>query len=351
MKIFNLMLGKGLGGIEQAALDYALALTRHAEGVRVVNVLHPDAAMHEKFAGQEVRSLPNIGWWDLLAVWRLSRLMKEEQPDVVICHGNRALLLASRAGGKRVPVVAVAHNYNLQHAKKAFAGFGITRDLTLKLAEKGIAAERCFHVPNMIGMASGVAPGKDFRKSGRLPVIGAMGRFVAKKGFDVFLKALAELELRGVAFEAVIGGSGEEEETLEKLCAQFGLEERVRFIGWVEEKQKFFHDIDIFCLPSLHEPFGIVLLEAMAHGLPIVSSLSEGPREIGTDGIDMRLVPVGDVKAMADALAEVIASPEKAARLSEAARGRAMEYAYPAGAARIRPALTEMRAQWLKKAI
>ncbi|MBN8530817.1 MAG: glycosyltransferase [Alphaproteobacteria bacterium] len=346
MNILNLMLGKGLGGIEQAALDVALALSRHAEGAKVVSVLDPQAAVRGKFAGLEVRSLPNLGWWDPIAAWKLASILKQEKPDAVICHGNRALLLAARAAKGRWPVVAVAHNYQLRHVHRAFAGFGITRDLVGKLAEEGIPKERCFHVPNMIALEGAPARGQ-MRQP---PVIGVMGRFVAKKGFDVFLRALAELAARGAAFEAVIGGDGEEAEALEKLCAQLGLEGRVRFIGWVEDKRVFFHDIDIFCLPSLHEPFGIVLLEAMAFGLPIVSTASEGPREIGTDGVDMRLVTVGDAQAMAEALEEMLRVPQKAVTLAEAAKARAAEYAYPAGAARIMGACAEIRAAWLKKA-
>src|SRR5262249_34491040 len=71
----------------------------------------------------------------------------------------------------------------------------------------------------------------------------------------------------------------------------------------------------IFCLPSHHEPFGIVLIEAMAQALPIVATDSEGPSEILHDGIDAILVPRGDAEVLAQALSDMIADSNRAVLL------------------------------------
>lgn len=349
MRILNLMLGKHLGGIEQAALDYALALTRHHPDTAVLTVLRPGARMAARFSqhGLDAAFLPHLSWWDPMGGWRLRQLCRKFKPDIVLCHGNRALKLAAWAlSGK--PVVAVAHNYQLKHAKKAYAAFGVSKDLTARLMAEGVRPDRCFHIPNLVTL-----PEEREGRHGRFrtpPVIGAMGRFVAKKGFDAYLHALALLKEKGVPFTALLGGGGEEDEALRALCAELGLEGRVTFTGWVQDKRDFFDRIDVFCLPSHHEPFGIVLLEAMSEGLPVVSTMSEGPREIGADGIDMRLVPVNDPAAMAKALADFLAEPSRAQALGAVARKRAQEYAYPAGAARIAAALEEICRQWRRRA-
>jgi glycosyltransferase involved in cell wall biosynthesis len=83
------------------------------------------------------------------------------------------------------------------------------------------------------------------------------------------------------------------------LCREHNLEDKVEFLGWVKDKESFYFNIDIFCLPSLHEPFGIVLLEAFKYCKPIVSSAAEGPKEIISDGVNGLLTPIGDYVALA----------------------------------------------------
>ena len=79
----------------------------------------------------------------------------------------------------------------------------------------------------------------------------------------------------------------------------------MRFLGWVEDKRAFFETLDLFCVPSREEPFGIVVLEGMAHGRAVVATAAAGPREIIRDGIDGLLVPPASPPALAAALAGV----------------------------------------------
>ena len=112
----------------------------------------------------------------------------------------------------------------------------------------------------------------------------------------------------------------------------------------------------MFCLPSNHEPFGIVLLEAMAQGMPIVATDSEGPSEILRDGVDGDVVPIGDAERLAHAVHRMIADPERAGRLGANRPGGvpAMSYDLPRVAARIdcavRGVVADVEAQWLRRA-
>src|SRR5207248_662901 len=98
-----------------------------------------------------------------------------------------------------------------------------------------------------------------------------VGRLVSDKGVDVLLEALARLG----DVSAVIAGDGPERHALEEQASTLGLGGRVRFSGWVSstEREKLFAGATVFVLPSLwEEPFGIVGLEALAAGLPVVAS-------------------------------------------------------------------------------
>ena len=302
------MLGRGLGGLEQALLDFNDALGQ--VGHEVHAVIHPDAAIRPALEARGAlwHALPHLGAWDVIAAARLRLLLRRYRPDVCIAHGNRAMTLLRRAGAD--PLIAVLPNYKMQ-CRGAAAVFYPTLDLKRYAANLGVAEACLHHIPSMVAVPS--APPR--RTWHRPPVIGAMGRCVAKKGFEVFVTALGRLRSQGTPFRAVIAGDGPERAALERLAAACGLQDVLRFPGWLHDKPAFFSGIDVFCLPSHHEPFGIVLIEAMAQALPIVATDSEGPSEIVHDGIDGALVPRGDAERLAEALGAMLADPERAAQL------------------------------------
>jgi glycosyltransferase involved in cell wall biosynthesis len=92
----------------------------------------------------------------------------------------------------------------------------------------------------------------------------------------------------------------------------------VRFLGWIEDKQTFFGALDLACVPSREEPFGIVVLEAMAHGRAMIATDVAGPREIISHGIDGLLVPRAEPPALAAALASLLDDPARRRALAAA---------------------------------
>jgi glycosyltransferase involved in cell wall biosynthesis len=332
--VLNVMLGRARGGLEQAALDYAEAMA--CAGIRALTVIAPKAWVEAPLvaAGMTHESLPHHGAWDLWAAYRLRRLAQRTGAVAILCHGNRALSLALLARSGRIPIIAVAHNYKTRRFVQADACFAITQHLTDHLASLGIRT--ITRMPNMVRIPEHTAR-EPFRTP---PVIGSMGRLVAKKGFLLLIEALALLRTRGVAFRAVLGGEGPEAGAIEALIAHHQLGDSIRRIGWVADKAAFFHSLDVFVLPSHHEPFGIVLIEAMSRGVPVISTDSEGPSEILHHGVDGLIVGKGNAEALADAIQALLADPARAAALGEAGAARvAHEYSMEAMAKRLQTAL------------
>lgn len=309
MTILNLMLGRGHGGLEQASVDYAEALA--LAGYETLTVTSPGAWASSALADLPQVALPHWSVYDPFAIRRLRRLAVEQRATTVICHGNRALRLALAALKGRLPIVATAHNYSVKRFAAADRVLCITHDLMDEMSRRGYPGNRVFHMPNMVRI-----PGQATRPADRRirPVISAMGRFVEKKGFDVFIDAVRILRQRGVDFQAILGGDGEVNESLRKRAV--GLEDTLTFAGWVTDKSTFFNSSDIFVLPSRHEPFGIVLLEAMAHGVPVVTTDTEGPREIVKPGRDALLVPRDNAAALADAIESLLVDHAQASALA-----------------------------------
>ncbi|MBM7808808.1 glycosyltransferase involved in cell wall biosynthesis [Geodermatophilus bullaregiensis] len=179
------------------------------------------------------------------------------------------------------------------------------------LADLGLDPARVHVVPN----GADVPPDPAGPAGNAVPRIGALGRLTAQKGFDVLLAALRRLD---VPFDAVIGGAGRDGEALRVAAA--GLP--VDFPGWVDDVRGFLAGLDVFVLSSRVEALPLVLLEAMAEGLPCVTTdVGEVRRAVGEDAV---VVPVEDPGALAAALRGLLVDPARRAELGARARARAV---------------------------
>lgn len=171
------------------------------------------------------------------------------------------------------------------------------------------------------------------------PLVLFAGRLVGVKGVDVLLAALARLRREGNEPSCLIVGRGPEERALKRLAGALELE-HVTFVGEVAPPDLPAHyaAADAFCLPSFDEPWGVVVNEAMASGLPVILSdrVGAGP-DLVVEGSTGTVVPAGDERALAAALRDVLAFSPEATR--DAARLRVRDWGYPRAIAGLRQAL------------
>jgi glycosyltransferase involved in cell wall biosynthesis len=163
--------------------------------------------------------------------------------------------------------------------------------------------------------ATGRSPTSGTRPTGPGPVVASVGRFAPEKGFDVLVRAMAELPRARL----VLFGDGEERANLESLAERLGLSERVHFAGWVSSPWDTSFQIDIFAMPSRREGFGITAVEAMMSRIPVVASDAGGIPEIVEHERTGLLVPVDDPKALAEAIGRLLDDPQLRERLVDAA--------------------------------
>jgi phosphatidylinositol alpha-mannosyltransferase len=163
------------------------------------------------------------------------------------------------------------------------------------------------------------------------PTIFFLGRHEQRKGLAVLLEAFESLpgDVR-----LWIGGDGPDGP---QLRAQYGRDARISWLGRISDAEKFarLRGASVCCAPSLHgESFGVVLIEAMAAGTPVVASAIDGYRNVATDGVDALLVPPDDPGALAAALGKVLADDALAASLTAAGLRRAEDFSMRTLAAR-----------------
>ena len=179
------------------------------------------------------------------------------------------------------------------------------------LAANGLSRRRLLSFPSTIVAGPTSDPPRERR------VVFA-GRIVAHKGVGVLIEAARELDA-----DVVICGDGRERAAMEALARRLGVGERVRFSGWLAPEQ-LAHELSaaaVVALPSLWpEPFGLVGIEAFAAGRPVVASDTGGVRDWLEHGVSGLCVPPGDPHALAGALAELLAQPERRRAMGEAGR-------------------------------
>jgi glycosyltransferase involved in cell wall biosynthesis len=110
--------------------------------------------------------------------------------------------------------------------------------------------------------------------------IGIAGRHISFKGFSLMLYTVSELKKRKVPCKLFIAGVGNTTDDLMRLVTKLNLEDDVKFLGLVEDMKEFYSQIDLFICPSIREPFGLVNIEAMAHGCPVIVAGVDGMPEI-----------------------------------------------------------------------
>ncbi|HEV2671424.1 MAG TPA: glycosyltransferase family 4 protein [Gemmatimonadales bacterium] len=276
----------------------------------------------------------------MLAVWRLTR---RHQYDVIHVHWPLPLALfgwaAQRSG--QPPVVTTFYGVELRWVKhvlkplKWFIKWAARRSAKVVAISSYTANElrELVNVPVAVipYTASLPPPSASHPSAGGASTILFVGRLVERKGVSHLIEALGRLKRRDARL--VIVGDGPERARLEALSRQNGVASRVEFRGKVSDAdlQRAYQQASAFVLPSVldargdTEGLGVVLLEAMNYGVPVVASKIGGIVDIVADRESGLLVRAGDPGALAAALDQVLGSPDEARRLGENGRRRLRE--------------------------
>lgn len=172
-----------------------------------------------------------------------------------------------------------------------------------------------------------VPPSVGPKKSSALPPsLLALGRLGQRKGTYDLLEAAARLRADGLDFRLRLGGDGELEQA-RRRAVELDLADRVDFLGWVSgaAKEAELQHASVFALPSYNEGLPMAILEAMAAGLPVVSTPIGGIPDAVRDAVDGYLVKPGDIDALTRRLGELLGDSNLRMRMGQSARQRAIQ--------------------------
>lgn len=199
----------------------------------------------------------------------------------------------------------------------------------------GVASRKIVLLPNFIDLQpfGAIAPHRTPPQPSAPLELLTVARLFPVKGLDLYLRALAQLS--DLPLRARIVGSGSEtyRQQLLALVDELGLGDRVELSGAIDPEAiaSAYATADLFVLPSRHEPFGIVLIEAMAAGLPIVATEVDGIPQVVEAGVSALLVPPENVERLAIALRTLATDPQRRLALARAGQRRAQRFGLEAG--------------------
>ncbi|MCM2322543.1 MAG: glycosyltransferase [Oligoflexia bacterium] len=347
MKI--LMIGKyyhpSHGGIETALRNLALGLRDAGEEVTVLCSSERPVRSDERIEG--IRVIRSASYGKLFSQplnfglpAELRRLVREH--DILHLHSPNPLAeTATLAFAGDKPLVLSYHSDIVRQRLLVPFYAPLFRAFLDRTSRVGVAtASHIRHSPFLRGLAHkcdiipyGIDPALYEADAGVLESAAKLrqelgrfvlfvGRLVGYKGVPVLLEAMRDIEAR-----LVVLGTGPLRSELEARARELGLEQRVRFTGFLEEKAAlaYYHAAELLVLPSISkaEAFGLVQVEAMACRKPVISTrLDSGVTEVNDDGVTGLLVPPGDPAALAGALRELLTNEERRVAMGQAARRR-----------------------------
>lgn len=337
-KILLLVVGCGIGGTESHVLELASRMDGRKFNVLVCS-LKPLGRVGNELESRGIRviSLEGAGKFDPRVLWRLWITMKHEQPDLVqsfLFWANVTARLMRRLGRKLL-VISSYHDEVVQEnwlyrlvdrmtmrwtRMIVCCSYAVQRSVASRI---GGSKEQFVVIPFGVDASrfsqKGAVPRAELGLKDGVPVVGTVSRLVEpKKGLRFLLEAVAHLERRSTdrRCQVLLVGNGPAERDLRTMSRTLNISSPVIFAGARRDIPQLLPIFDIFVLPSLYEGFGIALLEAMAAGRPIIATAVGGIPEFITHGETGLLIEAGNATALADAIEELLESPERASQIA-----------------------------------
>jgi len=285
-------------------------------------------------------------------IFKLAKILKKEKPDIVISfltYPNILLLLIKLIIGYKKPII-ISERTNLEISlsnirKNRIKSFLIKKlypcvdkiiSLSLGVAERLhkaflIPKEKIVAIHNSVDirkvqMMAEECPSFEWYQNKAIPIIIAAGRLTKAKAYPDLFDAFANVR-KVLPCRLVILGDGELEQELKQLANDLSILDDVAFCGFQQNPFSFMAHSKVFVLSSHWEGFGNVIIEAMACGVPVISTnCPYGPNEIITNGVNGLLVPVGDTDAMAEAILKLLKDDILRKRLAEAGKQRSEDF-------------------------
>jgi glycosyltransferase involved in cell wall biosynthesis len=284
----------------------------------------------------------------LNTIWQIIRVVYKENPDILYSRHWPTKIPTAFAGWLTRKKVVLSEADSLKHSiayKDTGKASSYLKNIACRLADvvvtvsQGVAdsLDQLFKINSKTRVIYNGLDLEEIEKKSReevthpwvnqaQPIVVAVGRLVNQKGFSYLLEAVKLVNTK-LSVRLFIIGDGELKQKLKKQTEELGIKDKVDFLGVKNNPFAYMARCDLFVLSSLYEGLPNVLIEAMALGLPVISTnCPYGPSEIIEDGRNGVLIPVGNPQAISAAVLRVLGDEQLRERLKAEAKRRAKDF-------------------------
>ncbi|UCC92581.1 MAG: glycosyltransferase family 4 protein [Thermoplasmata archaeon] len=305
--------------------DYPADLPFRIEQVRTMSLPRLTAGLYMSLAAEAGRRLRGTDYdvYHGQAMYGWGIAWNDIHPHVITCHGTQLNEYRATVAETRDPNHRITDS--ITYRMERYAARRADRVIVDCQENKQDVVEQYGVDPEVITIVHPVIPIGRFKPAApEGPTIVYMGRLSQRKGIKYLISAMPEVLERVPDAHLLIGGSGEREGELRRLTSKLGLDGSVEFLGYIpdEDLPDLYARGSVFCMPSVYEGFGMVMLEAMASSLPVVAFKTGGVPEVVEDGVTGYHA---DPEILGDRLARVLEDPMGAAEMGRRGRQRVEE--------------------------
>jgi glycosyltransferase involved in cell wall biosynthesis len=305
MKIIQFLnnTGSHMGGVEQCTINYSRSLLHDNKNEVHTLIPNKDVSYRNHLHGNIYELNINN---KLRLFFELFRIIKTHKPDFFILHTSRGLrILKYLSKIYKFKIIGINHGFNLKKfVKNADIIFCINKN-QIKESEKLINNNktRIIYFPN----ATEVNQTLNIKNFSSPPIIGTLSRIDFKyKNLDKIVLAAKILKEREITVIFKIGGDYGEIDRLKAMVNELELNDYFIFKGLITDKTSFFKEIDIFCMPSSEETFGLSYIESMSNSVPCIATNTHGANDIFDDNVTGFIIPKDNPKQIPVLLADKI---------------------------------------------
>lgn len=339
-------------GTERHILDLAHGLREMGVCVQIACPASSPLAQRARETEMPMISIPKCGRIDYRAARKLSALLRAGEINLVHAHNGRTVIAATlgvwlagmgctvftqhfvepgrlKCGRVKRLMKSVVHKVLNRRIDHFIAISTAVRDAMLSRADAPLnritTVLNGISRPNIEQFQKPESLRAQYHLDANAPLVVCVARLEAEKDIPSLIEAMQSLVRTNPELRCIVVGEGSQRDELERRIRTTNLEGRVLMAGFRKDAMAVINAGDVFVLPSPAEPFGLVILEAMALGKPVVAIMKGGPAEIVIDGTTGLLVPESDPSALAAAIRSLIEAPEERNKMGRAGQQRIEE--------------------------
>ncbi|HXI24014.1 MAG TPA: glycosyltransferase family 4 protein [Pyrinomonadaceae bacterium] len=339
MRILHICSARSIGGGEKHVASLANGLAQR--GHDVFAALAPDSPLRvllQDVPRDHIIELPMRNALSLGSAWKLARFARSHSVQIIHAHVGRDYPLAALAAGRSSAQLVLTrhvmfplgrvHKLTLRRTARVIA---VSQPVADALRSQAIFKSEVIRVIHNGIDVEAFATAKTTAPPNRKKLrVGAVGELAPVKRHEDFVRVAQSICAERDDVEFIIAGEdkspdGENRSRLTQLIADAHLEDRVQLAGWTEDVAKLLATLDLFVSTSASESFGMAVVEAMAAGIPVVATETDGACEVIVPGVTGRIAPVGDIDALAKSISELLSDPAERARLGANAQQAARQ--------------------------